>query len=101
MKPPRFHSEAEEEYEKAIAYYAAIDPDLGIRFQARLEAAVNKAGSSPKLYAPDRDHECRRCRVKKFPFSIQYLVMDDHIWIVAVAHHSRKPGYWRYRLRQR
>ncbi len=101
MNPPRFRPEAEEEYEKAVAFYAAIDPDLGARFQARLEAAVTKAASSPKLYAPDRDHECRRCRVKKFPYSVQCLEMDDQIWIVAVAHQSRKPGYCRYRSRQR
>ena len=37
-------------------------------------------------------------RLKRFPFSIIYLEKADRVWIVAVAHPSRRPGYWGYRL---
>jgi hypothetical protein len=32
-----------------------------------------------------------------FPFSIIYWVTDDAIIVLAVAHHRRRPGYWRGR----
>ena len=36
----------------------------------------------------------------RFPFTIRYLELQDCIWIVAFAHTSRKPGYWKARLRK-
>ena len=34
---------------------------------------------------------------RKFPFSLIYSVEGSLIWIIAVAHQSRRPGYWRKR----
>jgi hypothetical protein len=39
MKPPRFHPDAEAEYEQAIAFYADINPALGVAYLSRVEAA--------------------------------------------------------------
>jgi hypothetical protein len=33
-----------------------------------------------------------------FPFSIAYLVLDDTLFIVAIAHGHREPDYWHKRL---
>ncbi len=33
----------------------------------------------------------------RYRFTVVYRIGDDEIIIVAVAHHSRKPGYWRLR----
>ena len=40
----------------------------------------------------------RRCRLDRFPYGLIYLVDGDDIAIVAVAHLSRNPDYWRDRL---
>jgi len=37
-------------------------------------------------------------RTRRFPFRIVYELQPDRIWIVAVAHLSRRPGYWARRL---
>jgi hypothetical protein len=37
-------------------------------------------------------------RTKRFPFRMVYVLQPDRVWIVAVAHLSRKPGYWARRL---
>jgi hypothetical protein len=35
---------------------------------------------------------------REFPYSVVYLEQLDCVWIVAVMHAKRKPGYWRERL---
>ena len=35
---------------------------------------------------------------KPWPFVVVYLPTDDELIVVAVAHTSRKPGYWRDRV---
>jgi hypothetical protein len=40
-------------------------------------------------------------RVQRFRYSVVYTVIDDDLRIYAVAHHSRRPGYWLARVRIR
>jgi toxin ParE1/3/4 len=37
-------------------------------------------------------------RLAQFPFSLLYIKQADCLWVVAVAHGSRKPGYWKQRV---
>jgi hypothetical protein len=46
------------------------------------------------LYEPD----IRSTKVKRFPYRVVYVVVDDSIDVIAVAHAKRRPGYWRRRL---
>lgn len=36
----------------------------------------------------------RRLTLRRFPFSLVYLVEADVIQVIAFAHQRRKPGYW-------
>jgi hypothetical protein len=36
--------------------------------------------------------------LKVFPFYIAYVTQGDLIWVLAVAHGNKKPGYWRERI---
>ena len=101
MKSVRYHPEAETEYDEAIGHYADIDIDLGIECRVALQAARSKLRDHPSSFVRDEITGCQICTVKKFPYSFHYLDLDDQIWIVAVAHHKRKPGYWHRRLRDR
>jgi len=40
----------------------------------------------------------RKFLLARFPYSVYYLSRDDEVLILAVAHGSRRPGYWRHRL---
>lgn len=42
--------------------------------------------------------EFRRFALPRFPYSIVYRERANGIVIFAVAHHKRRPGYWRRRL---
>jgi mRNA-degrading endonuclease RelE of RelBE toxin-antitoxin system len=39
----------------------------------------------------------RRFRVKNFPYLLIYKIKQQTIFVLAVAHTSRKPGYWKNR----
>ncbi len=34
----------------------------------------------------------------RFPYSIIFRVDSDRIYVIAVAHAKRRPGYWKDRL---
>lgn len=39
--------------------------------------------------------------LRRFPFSIVYVALTELIYIVAIAHGSREPGYWKLRIQDR
>jgi toxin ParE1/3/4 len=97
MKPVRFHPEAQLELEEAIAYYEARCPGLGIDLRKKVEAAVLNIQTHPLRWTPAQ-FGTRRYLPARFPYSLIYFEMLDHIWLIATAHHKRQPGYWRSRL---
>lgn len=50
----------------------------------------------PELGAPWRGTN-RRMPLRRFPYSIVYLLLPEEIRVIAIAHQRRKPGYWRGR----
>jgi len=92
-----FHPEADEEYVHAVQYYADIGLDLGCRFHGEMERLIGEACAAPerywKFYPPARRHLS-----SDFPYAVVFLEMPEHIWVVAVMHMKRRPGYWRERL---
>ena len=74
--------------------------ELGERFISSVEAAVARARATPQLFRKF-DPEARKVRVERFPYHVVFWHDEtgDSIHIVAVAHTSRAPGYWRDRLR--
>src|SRR5437868_12561715 len=92
-----FHPEARLEYLEAAAYYETRRLGLGGGFSREVESAIERI-----LEAPDRcrfiEQDVRRCLTHTFPYGIFYTIEKDSILIVAVAHGSRKPGYWHDRV---
>jgi hypothetical protein len=43
------------------------------------------------------DVAVRRATVRQFPYRIAYLMLDETIRVLAVAHTRRAPGYWQGR----
>lgn len=97
MKPYTFHPEASEEYANATEYYAAITPELGGRFYDEIERLIVEVRRQPDRFF-QFSPPARRALARKFPYSVVYLDETDRVWIVAVMHGKRLPGYWRQRL---
>ncbi len=96
MKPHRFHRLADDEYARAAEYYAAISPQLGGRFYDEIERLITEIRNQPGLFRIF-DSPARRHFSTVFPYAIIYVEEADTIWILAIMHFKRKPGYWKPR----
>lgn len=94
-----FHPEAEVELIEAAAYYERQVPGLGERFQSEIRRIVDLLVNQPHLGAPV-DPDLRKFTLTRFPFALYYSITADVLRIEAVAHHSRRPGYWKERITQ-
>jgi len=96
VKPLVFHRQAEEEYLAAVEYYERQRRGLGLDFQEEVERGTAAIRRDPERY-PAYEDPIRQFVLRRFPYSILYAELADRIWLVAVAHHKRRPGYWKRR----
>ena len=97
MKRHVFHPEAEAEYIEAARYYARVDPVLAVRFSDEIEGLILEARRQPERFRRF-DPPARRHFSDVFPYAVIYLDEPDRVWIVAVMHLKRRPGYWQERV---
>ena len=96
MKPVVFQADAETEIIEAAAYYEAQQCDLGKRFLASVQDAINRIVLNPQLY-PVIELDVRRCLTRTFPFGVLFRDRPDNIQVIAVMHLHREPDYWNNR----
>lgn len=98
-----FSAEAEEELEAAAVWFDEQRPRLGSEFLEAVDDAlaliVDWPRSGPIVGVVSDGVEVRRAPIPRFRFHLGYLVLDDRVRVLAVAHDHRKPGYWRTRAR--
>lgn len=92
-----FLKPAEAEVAEAIAYFDAQRDGLGDRFEQDLIATVHAVTERP-LSGKIVHGRVRKARFRTFRYNLIYIPDPDEVVIVAVAHHRRRPGYWRGRL---
>ena len=92
-----FHPEAHAEMIEHARYYELKSKGLGLDFLAAVEEATKRIERFPKAGAIDRA-KVRKRLVSGFPFTILYEVQPDRIYIAAVMHQHRRPGYWLKRV---
>lgn len=96
-----FHPEASDEFEQIVRHYLwEADIDIATRFRNEFFSTLQKCRKSPLLYRTF--HKNVRRIIFQPPFGEYYLpfvVLDEKIYILAVAHAKRKPLYWRKRIK--
>ena len=94
-----FELEALEEYRDA-AIYSKARFGLGEAFVQAMETALETISQDPTQFQFVGDG-VHIFRLKRFPYHLyyHYQMEQEKITIYAVAHHSRRPNYWRERLR--
>ncbi|MBA3314255.1 MAG: type II toxin-antitoxin system RelE/ParE family toxin [Planctomycetota bacterium] len=91
-----FHPEAQEEYDEALAWYQSRSPNAALRFETEVERALTLIEANPGMF-PKYDDEHRFAVLLRFPYSVVYQIQAGCVYVVAVAHGSRLPGYWERR----
>ena len=97
MKPIEFHPEARIEFDEAMKYIESQRKGYGKRLREAVNAALSRIRRNPELYARYGESDARECIIERFHYAVYYVDLNDRIWIAAVAHGSRRPGYWRNR----
>lgn len=92
----RLHPEAEEEYLASLSWYQERSLIAATNFESAIEEAVTRIGEAPKRW-PIYFGNFRKYVLRQFPFSIIYQDYLSEIVVFAIAHGSRRPGYWRER----
>jgi len=93
----RLLESAQAELDDAIAWYASQAPGLGDAFLIETLKTLKLIEQYPKAWHP-LTQQIRRCRLRRFPYSVIYAQEGSDLLVLAVAHQHRKPGYWRARL---
>jgi hypothetical protein len=82
-----FHPEAYDEMLESARYFESCN--------SRVDPTNHEVPES----GPVERAKIRKSLVHGFPFTILYEARQNEIFIAAVMHQRRKPGYWRHRLK--
>jgi toxin ParE1/3/4 len=97
----RTHSEAEGEAQIAALRYEAKRTGLGDAFLDELADTLQHIEMNPRGYGkvPSfiTSREIRFTILKRFPYKVIYEVLTSEVVVLAIAHASRRPYYWRRR----
>jgi hypothetical protein len=102
MREARFLAAAASEATEAAAFYELEQPGLGQQFEEALfdATALLRDDVLPVVAISARlsRQQVGRLLLRRFPFSVVVRQSDHIVEVIAVAHHSRRPNYWRGRL---
>ena len=97
-KPLRFDKAAEAEYLEAVDWYFEQSEAAAAGFVQEFTRAAETIIEAPNRW-PNYMRGARRILLDRFPYAIVNRELPDAIQVLAVAHCSRRPGYWKDRVR--
>ncbi len=92
------HPGAEREAEEAARHYAGQSPETAQSFVSALERSIRLVIEFPNTW-PRVSESVRRRPIEGFPYWIVYQMRDESLRILAIVHESRRPGYWKERVK--
>ena len=93
----RLHPAARQELVDSAEWYAAqAGRRVAQDFVADYDEARVRVAENPRIGSPS-PAQTRRIMLRRFPFALIYRLVADHLFIIAVAHQRRRPGYWKKR----
>lgn len=95
----RYHPEAGAEYRAAVTWYRARSQDAARGLVNAVDEGLDSIRERPLSCPTWRGGPVRRLVLRRFPYSLFFVMGNATAVILAVAHHSRRPGYWTQRAR--
>jgi toxin ParE1/3/4 len=93
VTPVRYHEGAESELLNEVGFLELRAKGLGRRFLAEVRHGERLITQFPEA-AEEIRPGIRSRLLRTFRYSLIYSIEKDGLLILAVAHHSRRPGYW-------
>ncbi len=81
----------------AFHWYEEQRTGLGHDFKLCVDEVMSMLSKHPNLFPSVHKH-VRRAFIKRFPFGIFYIVVNETVVILAVLHARRDPANWKKRL---
>lgn len=88
---------AQIELAEALQWLTERSLERALEFDAAYERLEARIAANPKQF-PEIEPGIHRALVPRFRYSVFFIVRNEEAVIVALAHQSRRPGYWRDRL---
>ena len=92
-----YHEGAIADVRNAVAWYQEHSPKAASDFIEELHRAAGAIREAPERW-PKGKNNTRRFLLWRFPFTVIYSEHESVVTIWAVAHGSRRPGYWLSRI---
>jgi plasmid stabilization system protein ParE len=89
----RFHKGAARDLREAVEYYDLAAPGLGARLVAEVRAAVGFLETFP-LGARRPTVDIHGKALVRFPHTLLYIIEQNEVVILAVAHQRQDIGRW-------
>src|SRR5262249_14022897 len=93
----RFQRLARREYDSAIRWYARRSVQAALGFENEVNRALQLIATNPSGW-PAFQGSDRFFRLRRYSYVLYYRIVDPTLGLImAVAHSSRRPSYWRRR----
>lgn len=96
MTEIRFLSGAQGEYQAAFDWYEQRSLQAANRFEEAVAETLELIRSNPALF-PKYEPGHQFAGLKRFPYKIIYQQIGQVVYVIAMAHYSRSPEYWKDR----
>ena len=96
MYPVHFTQKARAELIDAQDWYEHEASGLGRRFRDAVDALTKHMSAKP-LQFPVVYRHVRRALLRRFPYSLFFVIVDDRLVVIACFHASRNPSQWQKR----
>jgi plasmid stabilization system protein ParE len=88
-----FLKSAKLDMQHANKWYNLQRGNLGYEFISEIEELHTRLKTNPKQF-PKIRKDIRKAILKRFPYSVYYIVNSNRIRVFAVLHNSRNPITW-------
>ena len=88
--------EAEADIAEAYQYYESCRENLGSDLITCIEESFSRIENNPRQYKTIHKN-VHRALVRKFPYGIYYVLINEQIVILGVLHARKNPKHWQSR----
>ena len=89
----KYSEDAILDIEQAVLWYQNIRKELSTELEHNLDNGIESICRNPDSFQK-KYKNIRIYFIRKFPYGIHYLVIDEEILVLGVFHTSRNPTSW-------